>query len=337
MAITPTVAAIIAAGGVERYAVAEGIDPGAMCRAVHRLRAVYDFEFWCISCVKIFDKTSGRLVPFKLRWAQLKLVRILLCDLFAGKPVRIVLLKARQWGGSTVVQMFMAWIQLFHRSGWNSVIVADVEDQARTIRAMYSRMARRHPVEICSVQFCNFEGSSKNKMLVDRDCVVSIGSMQKPDSLRSGDMKMAHLSEVGLWKKTKERKPEDVIQTILGSVPREPFTVVGVVSQKSSFEPRINSVKDYAMYVQESSGLAFVPTSVWPVLYRLDVRYLLDNGPERVDFHIYDLQGNMQLTQRGTNGATTSFDVSRLPDGMYILKARCGQANDSRKFTVRHP
>lgn len=28
MAITPTVAAIIAAGGVERYAVAEGIDPG---------------------------------------------------------------------------------------------------------------------------------------------------------------------------------------------------------------------------------------------------------------------------------------------------------------------
>lgn len=140
--------------------------------------------------------------------------------------MRIVLLKARQWGGSTVVQMFMAWIQLFHRSGWNSVIVADVEDQARTIRAMYSRMARRHPVEICSVQFCNFEGSSKNKMLVDRDCVVSIGSMQKPDSLRSGDMKMAHLSEVGLWKKTKERKPEDVIQTILGSVPREPFTVV---------------------------------------------------------------------------------------------------------------
>ena len=50
----------------------------------------------------------------------------------------------------------------------------------------------------------------------------------------------------------------------------EPFTVVGVVSQKSSFEPRINSVKDYAMYVQESSGLAFVPTSVWPVLYRFD-------------------------------------------------------------------
>lgn len=74
-----------------------------------------------------------------------------------------------------------------------------------------------------------------------------------------------------------------------------------------------------------------------PADRRLDVHYLLDNGPERVDFHIYDLQGNMQLTQRGMNGATTSFDVSGLPDGIYILKARCGQANDSRKFTIRHP
>lgn len=226
MAQTATVAAIIEAGNVEHYAAREGIAPDVMYGVVHRLRAVFDFEFWCFSCVKVFDKTSGRLVPFKLRRAQLKLVKVLLSDLFAGKPVRVVLLKARQWGGSTVTQMLMAWVQLFHRSGWNSVIVADVEDQARTIRAMYSRMALRHPVEICPVQFCNFEGSSKNKMLVGRDCVVSIGSMQKPDSLRSGDIKMAHLSEVGLWKRTKERKPEDVIQTIIGSVPREPFTVV---------------------------------------------------------------------------------------------------------------
>lgn len=226
MAQAPTIAEIITVGSVGQYAARKGIAPETMRGAVHRLRAVYDFEFWCVSCVKIFDKSTGRLVPFKLRHAQLKLVKILLTDLFAGNPVRIVLLKARQWGGSTVTQMFMSWIQLFHRSGWNSVIVADVEDQARTIRAMYSRMARRHPVEICPVQFCNFEGSSKNKMLVDRDCVVSIGSMQKPDSLRAGDIKMAHLSEVGLWKRTKERKPEDVIQTIIGSVPREPFTVV---------------------------------------------------------------------------------------------------------------
>ena len=94
-------------------------------------------------------------------------------------------------------------------------------------------------------------------------------------------------------------------------------------------------IYDYALSAEDIKKLA--DGGPFHADRRLDVRYLLDNGPERVDFHIYDLQGNMQLTQRGTNGATTSFDVSRLPDGMYILKARCGQANDSRKFTVRHP
>ena len=52
MAQTPTVAAIIDAGGVEQYAAREGIAAEVMCGVVHRLRAVYDFEFWCISCVK---------------------------------------------------------------------------------------------------------------------------------------------------------------------------------------------------------------------------------------------------------------------------------------------
>lgn len=279
MARTPTVGAIIDAGGVERYAAREGIDAEVLRGVVHRLRAVYDFEFWCISCVKIFDKTTGRLVPFKLRRAQLKLAKVLLTDLFEGTPVRVVLLKARQWGGSTVTQMLMAWVQIFHRTGWNSVICSDIEEQSRTIRAMYSRMALRHPVEICPVRFCNFEGSSKNKMLVDRDCVVSIGSMQKPDSLRSGDIKMAHLSEVGLWKRTKERKPEDVIQTIIGSVPREPFTVVVLESTAKGIGNFFHDTWCEAVDGRSAYTPLFVP---W---FEIDIYYkeFLD-GQQQVEF-----------------------------------------------------
>ena len=226
MARTPTVQAILAAGSVERYAAQNGVGPEELAAAIHRLRAVYDFEFWCATCVKIFDKLSGRLVPLILRKAQRKIVAVMIRDLFSGKPVRIILLKARQLGGSTAVQMMLSWIQTFHRRRWNSVIVADVEDQARNIRAMYSNMARHHPSAIYPIRFRNHEGSSKNREIIDRGCVVSIGSAQRPDSLRSGDIKLAHLSEIGLWKRTKERKPEDVIQTIIGSIPREPFTAV---------------------------------------------------------------------------------------------------------------
>ncbi|MEG1935617.1 MAG: terminase, partial [Rikenellaceae bacterium] len=137
-------------------------------------------------------------------------------ELISQRPVRIILLKARQWGGSTLVQIFMAWVQIFHRKGWHSVIVADVEEQSRNIRAMYSRLALYHPKEIFDVKFKNFEGSSKNKIMERRDGVIYIGSMQKPDALRSADVMMAHLSEVGLWRATEGKRPEDVVQSIAG-------------------------------------------------------------------------------------------------------------------------
>lgn len=201
-------------------------DPNMALYNVRLLRIIYDFEYWCALCVKIQDKTTKRMVPFILRSPQLKLLKVLLTELWAGRPVRVILLKARQWGGSTLVQIFMAWIQFFHKKSWHSVIVADVEDQARNIKAMYTRLATNHPEEILPVTFSNFEGSTKNKIIQGRDCIIYLGSMQKPDSLRSADVMMAHLSEVGLWKETDGKKPEDLVQSIAGTVPLEPFSVI---------------------------------------------------------------------------------------------------------------
>lgn len=50
----------------------------------------------------------------------------------------------------------------------------------------------------------------------------------------------------------------------------EPFTVVGVVSQKVSSAPVINSVEDYWMYADTSSGAIFIPGGCWPIIYRYD-------------------------------------------------------------------
>lgn len=189
-------------------------------------RIRYDFEFWCAFCVKIQDKSTKKLIPFTMRRAQLKLFKVLHQSLVKNEPIRVIVLKARQWGGSTLVQIFMSWIQLFHRTGWHSVIVADVEDQARNIKAMYSRLAQHHPKEVMPIVFNSFEGSAKNKIIENRNCIIYLGSMQKPDSLRSADVMMAHLSEVGLWKATEGKKPEDLVQSIGGTVPLEPYTMV---------------------------------------------------------------------------------------------------------------
>lgn len=184
------------------------------------LRMAHDFEWWAFTCVKIQDKSTKKMVPFKLRLAQ----RILLSEMesmrLVGKPIRVILLKARQWGGSTLVQIYMAWIQLYHETGWHSAIVADVEDQARNIRSMYSKLLRYYPDDIQKITMAPFEGSSKNRYLVERGCIMSIGSAQKPDSLRSFDLAMLHLSEVGLWRQTAGKSPEDLVQALIGALSR---------------------------------------------------------------------------------------------------------------------
>ena len=59
-----------------------------------------------------------------------------------------------------------------------------------------------------------FEGSSKTRQIQYCQCLYSVGSAQEPDNLRSQNISMAHLTEVGLWKETKGKKPEDLVQSI---------------------------------------------------------------------------------------------------------------------------
>ena len=50
----------------------------------------------------------------------------------------------------------------------------------------------------------------------------------------------------------------------------EPFVVVGVVSQRSTSQPVINSLNDYYMYAGNTSGTLIVPDRCWPIVYRYD-------------------------------------------------------------------
>lgn len=51
---------------------------------------------------------------------------------------------------------------------------------------------------------------------------------------------------------------------------REPYTVIGVVEKSSQFEPVINTMEDYYMYAEDSSGSVYVPNATWPVIYSYD-------------------------------------------------------------------
>ena len=48
------------------------------------------------------------------------------------------------------------------------------------------------------------------------------------------------------------------------------FTVVGVVAMSEEFAPTINSLNDYWLYADQSSGTIYLPDAVWPTAYRFD-------------------------------------------------------------------
>lgn len=271
---------IIKYGSIHSYCKQnETLEPNDVLHNILRLRMEYDFEYWCATCVKIQDKLSKKIVPFTLRNPQLKLFKVLYTLLIENKPIRVIVLKARQWGGSTLIQIFMAWIQLFHRTRWHSVVVADVEDQARNIKSMYSRLAQYHPYEVLPVLFNSFEGSNKNKIIENRDCIIYMGSMQKPDSLRSADVMMAHLSEVGLWKATEGKRPEDLVQSIGGTVPLEPFTLVVMESTAKGIGNFFH--KEWCKAIAGENG--YVP--VFVAWYEIEIYSIpFTNSTERRNF-----------------------------------------------------
>ncbi len=48
------------------------------------------------------------------------------------------------------------------------------------------------------------------------------------------------------------------------------FTVVGVVALSEEFEPTINSINDYYLYADTSSGSLYMPSVVWPTAFQFD-------------------------------------------------------------------
>lgn len=193
-----------------------------------RKRLAHDFEYWARSTAIISDKGKGRDIPFTLNRPQREYLKALERLRIANRPIDIILCKARQWGGSTLTQLYMLWIQLVHRRNWNSVICGDIEKQSSIVAGMLSKVINRYPrwaTDGRAITTTPFQGARNTRVINWGNSRYSLGSSQKPDSLRSEDISMAHLTEVGLWKATAGRKPEDLVQSIFGSIASGPYTV----------------------------------------------------------------------------------------------------------------
>lgn len=201
---------------------------------LYATRCSRDPSFAFYTAFKIKPKEGGDMIPFKLNYAQRHLLVILEGMRIAKVPIRVILLKARQWGGSTFVQLYMAWVQLFVKEGWYSVIIAQTKDTAKRIKAMYKKVLDNIPGFIFDaekLQFVPYEHSASDSIIADqrgkkiRDNVITVASYENFESTRGMDYAMAHFSEVAYWKTTDGKSAEQVVTNIDSNILEKPLTI----------------------------------------------------------------------------------------------------------------
>lgn len=190
------------------------------------LRYKYDFEFWTATCFYITDKLSKKNITLTLNLGQRQLAKEFERQRLARIPIRVIITKARQWGGSTCTQAYMMWLQLYHYENWHSAIVAKVNNQSINIRAMITKAMDFYPKDAGNFTMKSFEGMLNTKVIPERGCRITISSAENPENLRSYDFAMCHLSEVATWPDTATKSGDDLAQSIAAAIPDEEGTFV---------------------------------------------------------------------------------------------------------------
>lgn len=102
-------------------------------------------------------------------------------------------------------------MQLVHRVGLNSLIIAHQGTGSDEIKDMFDRMIAEYPIEFLyklgeeynenEPKLVGVGKSGAIHRVPQRNCKIKIGTAERPDSCRGGDYNLVHLSEVGIWKR----------------------------------------------------------------------------------------------------------------------------------------
>lgn len=182
--------------------------------------------------IKIRDKKS-RIVPLILNKPQEKLYNVIKKMKQEGKPVRILILKARQMGFSTCTGGII-FSQVATHKNTDAAIVAHKDDSSTNLFNMYKLMYNNLPDEIRpQLKASNAKelvfNNKNNSGLNSRIRCMTAGS----EGLgRSFTLKYLHISELAFWQ-------GDVKKTLLGlfqAVPNDPDTMVIIESTANGYE-----------------------------------------------------------------------------------------------------
>lgn len=204
---------------------------------------------------------SGKLVPFVLNPPQERLYNTIRDRFNAHKPVRVIILKARQMGFSTLSEALIFWATATQQNV-DSMIIAHKDESTANLFAMSKLYYDELPDVIkpmrraSNAQELVFDRPAQSKVKSDGlrsriRCATAGGKGQG----RSYTLRNVHMSEFAFW-------PGDKRQTftgIMSAVPREAGTMVIVESTANGFD-EFKELWDAAVEAQRSGDEdGFIP------------------------------------------------------------------------------
>lgn len=194
-----------------------------------------DFLLFCERNLMIRDKYSNQLIPFYdvLNWEQMELIKMVAEDLATGRPIRYILLKARQMGMSTLIEAMGYWWTSTHRFT-TTVIIAHENEATKNLYEMFRRYYEySHPSfkpdrKYNTKQDLTFDVSDEVKKTYDAQNLPSPGLQSEIKTMvaaegkgRSSTIKFLHGSEVAFWDDS-----ADVTSAAVQAVPMAPETFI---------------------------------------------------------------------------------------------------------------
>ena len=273
------------------------------------------------SFLKIRTK-KGDIIALVLNPPQLRLYETIKALWEAGKPIRIIILKARQMGFSTLTAAIIFWLVVtnFNRT---AMVVAHEEKATKTIFGMYRLFFTLLPdwlkpqTRANSGYVLEFNPPTKSKSQVaGLNSVIKCATAGGQGIGRSETVQFLHLSEYGFW----PGNPKDTYLGVAQTVPDDPGTMIIIESTANGFND-FKDKWDLAVECQRTGEEGFVPIFfAW---------WEMPSYRRRVPEGFQRTEEEQELAER------YGLDDEQLQWRRYTINTKCG--GDVERFRQEYP
>lgn len=266
-----------------------------------RIRLRDDFKYWAARAYKILPKEGDDLIPLVLNAAQEHALAAIERQRLAGKPIRLIILKGRQQGLSTLIEAWQLWRTTQGRAK-KSLVLAHEADSASGL----FQQAKRGYDNLPAILKPSIERSNKKELTFGvLDSALEVTTAGGRGIGRGKTFRYCHASEVAFWP---PNSAEGNWNGLLQTVPTTADSAIFVESTANGMGGLFHRIWNEASLGLTEFDTVFIPW-FWQPEYRLPAPEDFKRTPVEDEIAAKFGLDNDQLLWRRRRIAASSLDL----------------------------